>query len=227
LRIPTRPGVEGSFAFLRLPNGRRKPPSPFGMAPRRGPVSSDPGATLRGVKRSRSRSHHLRLGRFPGSPGRWSGPRKSRRRKCHRGPQTDKDPRDACGISGATESGRLDLNQRPLAPQSCPHCESSVAGSGKSWQSGEVSEEALSVPSPGLVDFRRSFHAPVMQEDITVGADSLLTVKEAAAQLKTSTATVYALCASGRLAYLRISTDAIRIADGDLGRFLRNCAGHR
>jgi excisionase family DNA binding protein len=66
-----------------------------------------------------------------------------------------------------------------------------------------------------------------MQEDITVGADSLLTVKEAAVRLKTSTATVYALCASGRLAYLRISTHAIRIADGDLGRFLRNCAGHR
>jgi excisionase family DNA binding protein len=83
------------------------------------------------------------------------------------------------------------------------------------------------VPSPGLVDFRRSFNAPVMQESVTVGADSLLTVKEAARRLKVSTATVYALCESGRLAYLRISTHAIRIADGDLGRFLRNCAGHR
>jgi excisionase family DNA binding protein len=66
-----------------------------------------------------------------------------------------------------------------------------------------------------------------MQEYVTVGADSLLTVKEAAAWLKTSTATVYALCASGRLAHVRLSTHAIRIADGDLGRFLRNCAGHR
>ena len=83
------------------------------------------------------------------------------------------------------------------------------------------------MPSPGLGDFRRTFNAPVMQEDITVGADVLLTVKEAARHLKVSTATVYSLCASGRLPYLRISTHAIRIADGDLGRFLRNCAGHR
>ena len=66
-----------------------------------------------------------------------------------------------------------------------------------------------------------------MQENVTVGADSLLTVKESAQRLKISTATVYALCETGRLAYLRISTHAIRIADGDLGRFLRNCAGHR
>ena len=66
-----------------------------------------------------------------------------------------------------------------------------------------------------------------MQGNVTVGADVLLTVKEAARRLKVSTATVYSLCESGRLAYLRISTHAIRIADGDLGRFLRNCAGHR
>jgi excisionase family DNA binding protein len=66
-----------------------------------------------------------------------------------------------------------------------------------------------------------------MQGNFTVGADSLLTVKEAAARLKTSTATVYGLCASGRLAYLRMSTHAIRIAGGDLGRFVRSCLGHR
>ena len=83
------------------------------------------------------------------------------------------------------------------------------------------------MPSPGLGDFRPTFNAPVMQENVTIGADSLLTVKEAARRLKVSTATVYSLCESGRLAYLRISTHAIRIADGDLDRFLRNCAGHR
>ena len=38
---------------------------------------------------------------------------------------------------------------------------------------------------------------------------------------------VYALCASGRLEYLRISTHAIRIAGGDLRRFVRSCSGHR
>jgi excisionase family DNA binding protein len=60
-----------------------------------------------------------------------------------------------------------------------------------------------------------------MQGYITVGVDSLLTVKEAAVRLKTSTPTVHALCASGRLAHLRISRHAIRIAGGDLGRFVR------
>lgn len=83
------------------------------------------------------------------------------------------------------------------------------------------------MPSPDSAEFRRSFNAPVMQGNVTAGADSLLTVKEAAVRLKTSTATVYALCASGRLAYLRISTHAIRIAGGDLRRFVRSCSGHR
>jgi excisionase family DNA binding protein len=66
-----------------------------------------------------------------------------------------------------------------------------------------------------------------MQGDVTVGAEWLLTLKEAAARLKVSTATVYALCASGRLAYLRISTHALRIAGGDLRSFVRSCIGHR
>jgi excisionase family DNA binding protein len=124
-------------------------------------------------------------------------------------------------------SGRLDLNQRPLAPQVRPHDQSSDAGSRKVSQSDGFPLEACSMPSPDSAEFRRLFNAPVMQGNVTAGADSLLTVKEAAARLKTSTATVYALCASGRLAYLRISTHAIRIAGGDLRRFVRSCLGHR
>jgi hypothetical protein len=48
-----------------------------------------------------------------------------------------------------------------------------------------------------------------MQGNVIAGADSLLTVKEAAA----------------RLAYLRISTHAFKIAGGDLRRFVRRCGG--
>jgi excisionase family DNA binding protein len=120
------------------------------------------------------------------------------------------------------ESGRSDSNRRPLAPQSRPHHESSDARSGKSLQSGEVSGEAFSVPSPGFGDFRRSFHAPVMQENVTVGADWLLTVKEAARRLKVSTATVYALCEGGKLAYTGISTHSMRIFQGDLAAYVRS-----
>ena len=66
-----------------------------------------------------------------------------------------------------------------------------------------------------------------MQPNVTAGVDMLLTVKEAAAKLKTSTATVYELCASGRLPHLRISTHSIRIASRDLVRFVRSCRGYR
>ena len=47
----------------------------------------------------------------------------------------------------------------------------------------------------------------------------LLMVKEAAARLGVSTATVYGLCERGRLPYVRISTHAIRIAEQDLSAF--------
>jgi excisionase family DNA binding protein len=45
-------------------------------------------------------------------------------------------------------------------------------------------------------------------------------VKEAAARLRTSTATVYGLCERGRLPYVRISTHAIRIAEQDIAAFI-------
>ena len=83
------------------------------------------------------------------------------------------------------------------------------------------------MPSPGLVDFRRSFNAPVMQGNVTVGADSLITVKEVAEQLKVSTATVYTLCASGRLPHSRISTHSIRIAESDLKAYVSACRSAR
>jgi excisionase family DNA binding protein len=60
-----------------------------------------------------------------------------------------------------------------------------------------------------------------MQESGTQSAcPRLLTVKEAAARLRASTATVYGLCERGRLPYVRVSTHAIRIAEADLSAFL-------
>ena len=59
-----------------------------------------------------------------------------------------------------------------------------------------------------------------MQGNVTVGANSPLTVKEAARRLKVSTATVYALCETGRLANVRISTHSIRIRDTELKAYV-------
>jgi len=76
------------------------------------------------------------------------------------------------------------------------------------------------MPSPGSAEFRRSFNAPVMQAGGDVAVGPLLTVKEAAAQLKVSAATVYGLCEAGKLAFTRVSTHAIRIAEADLAAYL-------
>jgi excisionase family DNA binding protein len=61
-----------------------------------------------------------------------------------------------------------------------------------------------------------------MQEGMTSSVDRLLTVKEAAARLRLSTATVYALCERGVLRHVRISTHAIRIVESDLVGFVRS-----
>lgn len=60
-----------------------------------------------------------------------------------------------------------------------------------------------------------------------MGAYSLLTVEEVAERLKISTATVYALCASGRLPHSRISTHSIRIAESDLKAYSLACGSPR
>jgi len=72
-----------------------------------------------------------------------------------------------------------------------------------------------------LVGFRSKVNAPVMQGGVTQDAHQLLTVKEAAARLLTSTATVYGLCARGALEHVRVSTNAIRIRAESLSTFIR------
>ena len=74
---------------------------------------------------------------------------------------------------------------------------------------------------PEFAPFRSQVNAPVMQGEVTVSADRLLTVKEASVRLRTSAATVYGLCERGALPYVRLSTHAIRIAERDLAEFGR------
>jgi excisionase family DNA binding protein len=47
-------------------------------------------------------------------------------------------------------------------------------------------------------------------------APKVLTVKEAAAYLKVSTATVYKMCEAGRLRHVRLSTNCIRVPEDAL-----------
>lgn len=56
---------------------------------------------------------------------------------------------------------------------------------------------------------------------------SLLTVKEAAARLRMSAASVYALCERGALPHVRLSTHSIRILEQDLAAFVRDRASSR
>jgi excisionase family DNA binding protein len=139
--------------------------------------------------------------------------------------QKDEGPEAAAfarNLGAFLKSGRLDLNQRPLAPQSRLDCKSQVVESCNDSQSPANFEPARSMLSPGFAEIRPQFNAPVMQGNVTVGADSLLTVKEAARRLKVSTATVYALCEGGKLAYTRVSTHSMRILEGDLAAYVRS-----
>ncbi len=82
--------------------------------------------------------------------------------------------------------------------------------------------------SPEFANVRSKVNAPVMQD---VGTESacprLLTVKEVAVRLGTSTATVYSLCDRGELAYVRVSTHAIRISETDVAELIRRGAARR
>ena len=71
-----------------------------------------------------------------------------------------------------------------------------------------------------------AFPAPAMQPStlpsppLRVVPAPLLTVKEVAARLKSSRATIYRLCEIGQLRHVRISTHAIRITADDLADFI-------
>lgn len=106
----------------------------------------------------------------------------------------------------------------PLAPQSRLHGQSPLADLCNSSQVERIPEPARSMFLLGFAAFRSIVYAPVMQA--VADADRLLTVKQAATRLRTSTATVYGLCHRGELTFMRISSNAIRIAERDLRAFV-------
>jgi excisionase family DNA binding protein len=83
-----------------------------------------------------------------------------------------------------------------------------------SSQVDRILEPARSVLLLGFAAFRSKVNAPVMQAGGDAGG--LLTVKQVAARLQVSTATVYSLCGRGDLPFTRIASHGIRISERDV-----------
>ena len=79
---------------------------------------------------------------------------------------------------------------------------------------------------PPVAPFSTDFVSGLCLENPAAGARDgegrLLSVKQTAERLAVTTATVYGLCASGRLAHIRI-LNVIRIALADLSAFIQSC----
>ena len=98
-----------------------------------------------------------------------------------------------------------------------------VSASSKSLEIQRVMKGDPSRASPGIAPNSRSFGPIVVQArpspNNSTAIGPYLTVREVAARLRVSTATVYDLCESGGLAHVRVS-NAIRVAEGALRGFL-------
>jgi len=105
------------------------------------------------------------------------------------------------------------------------------AGQARAREQGALLEDGQAAPRAGAglraqhgVDPRVRCPRRRDPVDPQGGRVRLLDEEEAegrgAERLKASAATVYALCESGRLAFVRISTHAIRIAEADLAAYL-------
>ena len=121
-------------------------------------------------------------------------------------------------ITAPNWSGRLDLNQRPLAPQG-PRCDfAPIAQESTRAQTGvstvlALAPESLAVTS--IAPERGERTAP----ELRPAESAWLTPAQVGALLQVCRATVYKLCAKGKLGYVRVGL-AVRIAPSDLGAFL-------
>jgi excisionase family DNA binding protein len=133
--------------------------------------------------------------------------------------------RDSTGISreikNLTQSGRQDLNLRPLGPE----CGKPVFAEG-----GIPMQRSATIQELGPADLQasaengaafRNFAAPLLQE-----FGQVLSVRQVATVLRLSRASIYKLCASGELAHVRI-LNAIRIPSWELAGLLSGNAPMR
>src|SRR5207248_3491602 len=111
-------------------------------------------------------------------------------------------------------SGRLDLNQRPLAPQAAPGAEQPSPDLPEPSESFSARAALTVQPSQGSTTIRRNFATNLLPP-----IEQLLTVRQIAQLLGVCTATVYKWAAIGALSHVRI-VNIIRIRQDDLTQFL-------
>jgi excisionase family DNA binding protein len=124
-------------------------------------------------------------------------------------------------ITAPNWSGRLDLNQRPLAPQSDSARSAGLASGGTGAQALDIIESVERADTSNGAAARpdqRGFVPPVSPRYVQL-PEQLLTVREIAQRLRVCSATVYKLCAAGELVHVRIS-NAIRFSPSELAEFL-------
>jgi excisionase family DNA binding protein len=117
-------------------------------------------------------------------------------------------------IRGLFESGRLDLNQRPLAPQAAPEAAQPSPDLPNPSDSFALKSAADVQGSRGLGTIRRNFATNLLPP-----IEQLLTVRQVAQLLGVCRATVYKWAATGLLPHVRI-VNVIRIRREDLSALI-------
>ncbi len=213
-----RPGAQPESKGPRTVSGTGRPPSlsAYGSRTRRmGRATGAPSES--GAEGSRFARNHLSAQCFR---------RPANQRPLARREETTNEGPGAAATasnSGAFRwSGRLDLNQRPLAPQATDGRVDGVAPGGSASQGSDFADgrggagsDAVAPVGPRGTDFG----APAVRD---AGSGSLLTVAEVARRLAVCRATVYRICREGRLRHIRIS-NSIRVPPGALETYLRSC----
>jgi excisionase family DNA binding protein len=121
-------------------------------------------------------------------------------------------------IKGLYESGRLDLNQRPLAPQPAPEAAQPSSSLPNPSESFAPAPDPSVQGSQGSTTFRKTFATNLLPP-----IEQLLSVRQVANLLGVCTATVYKWAAQGVLPHVRI-INVIRIRPQDLSALI---AQHR
>ena len=128
-----------------------------------------------------------------------------------------RDPPVTRAESRPSESGRQDLNLRPLGPEDPPWASDMVGSLPPTTDVLGTTVDRAGDPSDTSRPYRLDPAASgTIQAQRTLGAPRLLTVREVALRFRVSRATVYRLVAEGRIPALRVSSGAVRIPEAAL-----------